>query len=137
MTESGDTTIPLISLSAGGDDAELAERGLGMEHVDELMVRVAKQLLTDGNRLAFGGTLGDSKQKLTQYLIETAQNWLDDDAASEGDVTKPETWPLLNYSAWPFHTFISEQQRANLVGVCGFMDINPAGVPEPDRKSAV
>jgi len=135
MTESVSVKIPsLIALSAGGDDDELAGRGLGMEHVDELMMRVAKKLLRTGNRLSFGGTLGDSRQKLTQYLIETAEDWLDDHAASEGDVTKPETWPLLNYSAWPFHTFISEQQRANLTGDCGFEDINPAGVPEPDLQ---
>lgn len=134
MTESTSRTIPLIALSAGGDDDELAERGLGMEHVDELMVRVAKKLLSRGNRLCFGGTLGDSKQKLTHYLIETAQNWLDNASAREGDVTKPETWPLVNYSAWPHHKRISEEQRANQVGVCHFIDINPPGVPESELE---
>ena len=134
MTEPARRTIPLIALSAGGDDNELAERGLGMEHVDELMVRVAKKLLSRGNRLCFGGTLGDSKQKLTQYLIETAQNWLENGAAQEGDVTNPETWPLVNYSAWPYHTFISEEQRANQVGVCHFIDVNPPRVLDSELK---
>ena len=134
MRERAGKTPPLISVSSGGDDRELAERGLGMEHVNELIVRVAQQLLSDGNRLAFGGTLGDCKQKLTQYLIETAQNWLGNDCARDCDVTNPKTWPLLNYSAWPFHTFISERERANLTGVCGFEDINPPGVSKPELE---
>lgn len=120
----------LIALSAGGDDRELAEQGIGMEHVNELMVRISRSLLCSGRRLAFGGTLGDGKNELTRYLIETAQNWLDEGAASECDVIDPETWPLVNYSAWPYHTFISEPQRANHVGVCHFIDINPPGVPD-------
>jgi hypothetical protein len=134
MKKSTSRTISLIALSAGGDDDELAERGLGMEHVDELMVRVAKKLLNTGNRLCFGGTLGISEKKLTQYLIETAQNWLDNAAASECDVTNPATWPLVNYAAWPHHTLISEKQRANQVGVCQFTDINPPGVPDARLK---
>ena len=105
-----------------------------MEHVDELLVRVAKKLLSTGNRLSFGGALGDGEKKLTQYLIETAQNWLDNAAAQEGDVTNPKTWPLVNYSAWPYHTFISEEQRANQVGVCQFIDINPPDVPDEQLK---
>ena len=132
MTEATQKPMPLIALSAGGDDDELAARGLGMEHVNELMVRVAKQLLSTGNRLAFGGTLGDGRQKLTQYLIDTAQNWLNEDAACQGDVTEPNTWPLVNYSAWPYHTFITEEQRANRVGVCHFIDVNPPEVPDSE-----
>ncbi|MCA9059643.1 MAG: hypothetical protein KDA85_14145 [Planctomycetaceae bacterium] len=32
----------------------------------------------------------------------------------------------------PYHTFISEQQRANHVGVCRFIDVNPDGVPDSE-----
>ena len=117
-----------VVLSAGGDHHELAEWGLGMEHIDELMVRFARASLNDGHRLAFGGTLGDQKQKLTQYLIDTALSWLTEKAASTCEVTKPATWPVVNYSAWPFHTFINAEQRARLVGVCQFVDVWPPSV---------
>ena len=33
----------LIALSAGGRDDELAQVGIGMEHVNELMVRMARK----------------------------------------------------------------------------------------------
>ena len=58
---------------------------MGMEHINELMVRLAKKLLGDGNRLAFGGTLGDKRQKLTQYLIDATQSWQDGGAAQKNN----------------------------------------------------
>jgi len=128
------STTSLIALSAGGADKELAPYGLGMEHIDELMVRVAKTLLAGGHRLSFGGTLGNAEQDLTRYLIEAAQNWLDDASAKKCDVTRPQTWPLVNYSAWPYYRFIDDEQRARLVGVCQFINIDPDGLPESELK---
>lgn len=125
----------LVALSAGGTNAELAAHGIGEEHVEELMVRIAMRLLSDGHRLAFGGTLGDAKQPLTQQLIDTAQRWLDETTASKVDVTKPETWPLVNYSAWPYYEHIDQEQRARLVGICQFLDINPAGVSQDELNA--
>ena len=125
----------LIALSAGGDASELAAQGLGIEHVEELMVRISMKLLRDGHRLTFGGTLGDAKQALTQYLIHTAQSWLNEDSAKHIDITKPETWPLLNYSSWPLYTSISAEQRAQLVGICRFENVDPIFLEEdkPDE----
>ena len=119
----------LVALSAGGLNSELAAHGIGLEHVEELMVRMGMRLLADGHRLSFGGTLGDPTKDLTKYLIETAERWLDDEAAKKVDVTKPETWPLVNYSAWPHYKKITEEQRARLVGICQFINIDPPGVP--------
>lgn len=39
----------LIALSAGGNNDELATHGLGVEHVEELMVRLSMKLLKDGH----------------------------------------------------------------------------------------
>jgi len=132
-----DSSGLLIALSAGGKNEELAAQGLGTEHIEELMVRVAMRLLKDGHRLAFGGTLGNPDQPLTQFLIDTAQSWLDEESARQSDVTRPETWPLANYSAWPFHTIISEEQRAQMVGICRFVSVDPSGVAKADLDAAV
>ena len=71
-------------LSAGGDDKELARHGLGMEHVNEVMVRMSRQLLQSGHRLAYGGTLGVEKEELTENLIDAALGWLDTASAQQG-----------------------------------------------------
>lgn len=127
----------LIALSAGGKNAELAAQGLGIEHVEELMVRLAMKLLRAGHRLAFGGTLGNPDQPLTKFLIDAAQSWLDEDAAKRSNVTQPATWPLVNYSAWPYHTEISEEQRAQLVGICRVVNLDPPGVAQTELAALV
>lgn len=123
-----ETTGLLIALSAGGSNEELAAEGLGIEHVEELMVRLATKLLTDSHRLGFGGTLGDSKKRLARFLIDAAESWLDEESARHSDVNRPETWPLVNWSAWPFYESISEGERAELVGICHFVNVDPQGV---------
>lgn len=127
----------LIALSAGGKPQELAAQGLGIEHVRELMVRLSMKLLRNGHRLAFGGILGRDDQSLTEALIDTAQNWLDEGSAKECDVTRPETWPLTSYSAWPFYTSISQEQRARLVSICRFVNVDLNGVDKSSLGDAV
>lgn len=127
----------LISLSAGGTAADLAGHGVGVEHVEEFMVRLAMRLLTDGHRLAFGGILERSDRTLTGYLIDVAQQWLDKDFAKAVNVTKPATWPLVNFSAWPNYTRIQEEQRAQLVGICQFVEIDPPDIASIDLKLAI
>lgn len=125
----------LIALSAGGKNNELATHGIGEEHVEELMVRMAMRLLADGHRLSFGGTLGVAGQPLTEHLIETCQKWLAEESAGQVDVTQPTTWPLVNYSAWPNYCRITEEQRARLVGICRFVDVDPPEISRSELDS--
>ena len=97
----------LIALSAGGNNDELAKQGIGIEHINELMVRFAARLLRDGHRLSFGGTLGNPNEELTKSLIDTALVRLDDANAVDSNPLDPNTWPLVNYSGWPYYTSIN------------------------------
>ena len=115
----------LIVLSAGGDDTELAKDGLGMEHINELMVRLSRKLLQDGHRLAYGGTLGVAGDELTEFLIDAALGWLKETFAKDTDLAKPSTWPLINYGSWPYYTLIKAEHKAELVGVCDFINVKP------------
>ena len=65
-----------IALSSDASSAELADVGLGVEHCDELMVRLAMRLLKENQRLAFCGTLTERRSlndnvRDCQYTIET------------------------------------------------------------------
>jgi hypothetical protein len=114
-----------IALSAGGLPSELAEFGLGLEHIDEMMVRLAMALLRDGCQLAFGGTLGEEGKDLTRQLIEVATNWVGQADNGRCNVTDPKTWPLVNYSAWPNHVDITDERKARMVGICQFVPVDP------------
>ena len=142
----------LIALSSDGSSAELADVGLGVEHCDELMVRLAMRLLHQNQRLAFSGTLTEDQSEyneplfvtaqpkpatstLAEHLISAATTWQSEGASDkeghkkrgrQANVTKPDTWPLLNYSAWPNYRHLAPEWKANLVGVCYFRNIRPA-----------
>lgn len=124
----------LIGLSAGGIQEELSDHGYGLEHINELMVRISRRLLSDGHQLAFGGTLGDSDNTLTDSLIDAALGWIEDEAAKRVEITKPSAWPLVNYSPWPFHTRVTTERRASLVGICRFENVDPDGVAPEDLQ---
>ena len=149
------TQRKVIALSAGGDNDELADQGIGIEHINELMVRFSMRLLRDGNRLSFGGTLGNPDEPLTQTLIDTAITWLDDEIADEADPldpksnkkkedasdtkktnpSDPKTWPLINYSGWPYFTFVDDKTRASHVGICHFVNVPPENVSSEELKT--
>ena len=125
----------LIALSAGGENAELASEGVGIEHIDELMIRFSMRLLRDGHRLSFGGSLGNADEPLTQHLIDTAIKWLDDEDARQANPSAPETWPLINYSGWPYYTFIDPETKARQVGICQFDEVPPTNVSFEELES--
>ncbi|MFN0052417.1 MAG: TIR domain-containing protein [Planctomycetales bacterium] len=142
----------LIALSSDGTAVELADLGLGTEHCDELMVRLAMRLLNRDQRLAFGGTLVQDRSKLNEpamvdgpsksptstlaeHLISAALNWqsetgfvhgeCDPNHSHQSNITKPGTWPLVNYSAWPIYVDLAPEWKATLVGVCDFRNVRP------------
>lgn len=131
------TNRKLIALSAGENNEELAAQGIGTEHIDELLIRFSMRLLRDGHRLSFGGSLGEPDKPLTQHLIDTALRWLDDEEPKGTEVSKPETWPLLNYSGWPYYTSINAEVRALQVGVCQFINVPPENVSSEELDSLI
>ncbi len=142
MTE--DRPGVLIALSAGGKPDELAAQGIGIEHVDELLVRLSMKLLRDGHRLAFGGIMGQEaggggggEPSLTETLIYTARNWVDERSAEQCDINRPQSWPLTNYAAWPFYAKVTEEVRAQLVGICRFVNIDPPGIEQSELAAMV
>jgi hypothetical protein len=113
----------LVALSAGGTEKELSQVGMSLDKVEELMVQMSVQLLADGCRLGFGGTLGTPAQSLTKHLIDVATS-----GRQQVDLNARATWPVINYSAWPYHQAITDEQKADLAGVCEFRPIDPPGV---------
>lgn len=128
-----------VALSGGGDNAELAPFGVGMEHVDELMVTIARELLSAGISLAFGGTLQPPDPaaprtdgpNLTESLVEVARGWYRQERApgptASGSTAPEATWPLHGYLAWPNASALTRARQASLVGIASFEEVLPPG----------
>jgi hypothetical protein len=132
-----------VVLSGGGRPEDVEPAGIGVEHLNDLMVRLTRRLLERGHRVAYGGSLSDYRANLTKAIIATAQGWdriTDDDAASRLPVASSakelETPPLVNYAAWPFYAHITPRQRAELTGICHFINVDPVDEPPIAAKDA-
>jgi len=140
----------LIALSAGGNPSELARDGLRIEHVNEVFGRIVMRVLSDGHRIAFGGTLTDPDAPLAREMIETTIRWTNSENQSRGGnklngrgsaryLNSPFLWPLVNYSAYPFCNDLAPEKAAQWIGLCEIKPVVPDGLNEEDRleKSAI
>lgn len=146
-----------IVLSGGGADAELARHGLGTVHINELMVAIAQQLLSEGHTLAFGGVLTPpaasatratgtaaaiTGPNLTESLIEVTRGWYQKNenlALARGSsrptgvvptvaaTPPPDAWPLRGYLPWPHSIALTPERAARLVGLVSFIEVLPPG----------
>ena len=133
-----------VALSAGGTDSELWPAGIGSCHIDDLMVRLTRQLLSRNYYIAYGGTLAelDQPKNLTMSLLDAAEGWRStSDFDLEPDrqpdpVNLINAPPVRNYAAWPNDQKITSSHRAQFLGLCEFISVEPQAVMDPDRKKA-
>ncbi len=131
-----------IALSAGGEAADLEPAGVSPRHLDDLMTRLSRRLLESNCKLHYGGTLANQSANLTGALIETARGW-DREADASGkqktgtataeDLNHP---PFVNYSPWPHYRHISARQKAELTGICHFVQVDPLDAPPVPAAAA-
>ncbi len=124
----------LVGLSASGGDNDVRSAGIGMTHVNDLMVRMTQRLLQDGHRVAYGGTLNDMSNNLTKAVFEAAATFVDGNSFAEVNESASHPHPasdrlsrppIVNYAAWPHTKYISTQVRGQQLGLCGFELIEP------------
>jgi hypothetical protein len=149
----------LVALSTE-DAPELADRGCGVEHCHELLIRLSTRLLNAHQRVALslsGEDLGvayggpDGKQlslqssDLLERLTQAFKNWYSDlkeETATEPsrtnvslpqhDVNDEETWPAVHYFPWPFYRGLNAEEQAKFVGLCQLTRVKPSDFSEQE-----
>lgn len=129
---------PIVAcLSGGGDDVEMERAGAGMPQVNDFFEQIARRLLEAGARIAYGGTLAQLSNNLTQALIDAARGWTIDqnqaallfpDRTSTGPkatAQQLESPPFVNFSPWPSNLHLELEHHADLVGMCKFETVLP------------
>lgn len=122
--------LPLEDIQVGlsiSNSPDLAQLGMGLSHLKDAMLELARFLLAQGARLAYGGDL--RTDGFTQQLLELV--WAYDSQKREDDlILSPEREAefacrrLANYVAWPIHLDYSQTILAqhHLKGVFKFID---------------
>ncbi len=135
---------PLIAIAVSFERDKLLARGLGLDHLKELLVRLTRPLLRQGISLAYGGNWDDQEENFTYELlrlvsaekaVEAEHQMVD---SSPGNATQAQPAPrpsagrLINHSAWPNYLKITPAIEAQWINCCRIVRITPAmaGIPE-------
>jgi len=101
-----------ISISEPND---LEEKGMRIEHLNLLMIEIARYLIIMGAELIYGGDLGYKKEfNFTSILAETFRAY--------NKFIKKEQKKLINYSTYPFCERIDVHLKTQNIDVIEFKD---------------
>ncbi len=126
----GGEALPLKELQVGlsiSNSPDLADMGLGPSHLQDAMLELARYLLVQGARLAYGGDLrpgGFTEQLLELVWAYDSQKREDELIVSPALRADLASQRLANYVAWPIHLNYSKAILAqhHLQGVFKFID---------------
>ncbi len=119
----------------------LLARGLGVEHLREMLLRLARPLLRQGASLAYGGHWKDVEDNFTYDLLRLISAEQEDNSAGGPD-TNLTIGRLYNHSAWPYYLDITPQIEAQWINCCRIVRITQhdagfnAGEIVPDEEAA-
>jgi hypothetical protein len=118
----------VIGISISNQPENLLARGLGVDHLRELLLRLARPLLRHGASLAYGGHWKPTDDNFTFDLLRlvNAERLDSTVAVKDAGTGKPTAriGQLFCYSAWPDYYEISKGMEAQWMNCCRILRIN-------------
>ena len=110
----------LIALSVSGHE-DLLSLGYTENHLNDVSLRLSRELLGEGASVAYGGVLGVGDFMPT--LQDAARRELDRHPSREG---RPEGQPapFVSYQPWPWYHKVGKEQRSWDQGTIEYRDVS-------------
>jgi hypothetical protein len=120
----------VVGFSVSYEPTNLLERGLGLEHVRELILRLARPLLRYSASLAYAGNWEDTPENFT-YILLRLISAEQEDGSFGGPNTNSSVGLLYNHSAWPHYLKITRRTEAQWIDACRIIRVTQedAGIP--------
>jgi len=139
-SRSGASRVVGLSISYQRDN--LLARGLGLEHLRELLLRLARPLLRASVSLAFGGHWKMAQDNFTFDLLRLISAEQQDNSLGGPDTNLP-IGRLYNHSPWPGYLDVTPRIEAQWINCCRIVRVTqqhagfgPADVvPDDDAKA--
>lgn len=137
-TQHEPTSSPLVAISVSFERDNLLARGLGLDHLKELLVRLTRPLLRQGVSLAYGGHWDEREDNFTYELLrlvsaeqadETEHRMASAPPATIGKEClpeKPSAGRMINHTAWPHYLKITPSIEAQWINCCRIVRVTPA-----------
>jgi hypothetical protein len=133
----------VVSFSISYERENMLARGLGFEHLREMLLRIARPLLRQGAHLAYGGNWkGDSRsgENFTYELLKLISDEQEDNSIGGPD-SNLNIGRIYNHSAWPYYLDVTPKVEAQWINCCRIVRITQklAGIAEseavPDQEA--
>lgn len=135
----------VVAFSVSYQRENLLARGMGLEHLRELLIRLARPILRQGASLAYGGHWKETEDNFTYDLLRLISAEQEDNSLGGPD-TSLQIGSLYNHLAWPHYLPVSRTIEAQWINACrivrvtqqqaGFADEDIAADTEVGSKAA-
>lgn len=126
----------VIAFSISYQRDNLLARGLGLEHIRELLIRMARPILRQGASLAYGGNWKEADDNFTYDLLRLISAEQEDNSIGGPD-SQLKIGNLYNHSSWPNYLDVSPSIEAQWINACRIVRITQkqAGIRDADIAS--
>jgi len=123
----------LIAISIAYQRENLLARGLGLEHLRELLLRLVRPLVRQSASLAFAGFWREIEENFTYDLLRLISAEQEDNSLGGAD-TNLTIGRLINHSAWPDYLEITPKIEAQWINCCRIVRVTQkdAGIADAD-----
>lgn len=124
----------VIAFSVSHQRTNLLARGLGYEHLRDLVIRLARPLLRQGAGLAYGGNWKEADDNLTMEFLRLIAAEQEDNSLGGPD-SSFQIGRLYNHLAWPHYLDITPKIEAQWINYCRIVRITQqvAGIAPEDQ----
>jgi SLOG-like protein len=138
---SRDIKDKVIAFSISYQRENLLARGLGFDHLRELLIRLARPIVRQGASLAYGGNWRETDDNFTFELLRLISAEQEDNSFGGPD-TDLTIGMLYNHSSWPNYLQVTPKIEAQWINCCRIVRVTQqqAGlaeeeiVPDADAK---
>ena len=123
----------IIAFSISYERENLLARGLGLEHLRELLLLLARPILRQGASLAYGGNWDDKEDNFTFDLLRLISAEQEENNFGGLD-SKLQIGKLYNHSSWPYYLKIKPGTEAKWINCCRIVRVTQqdAGLADAD-----
>jgi hypothetical protein len=110
----------VIAFSISYQRENMLARGMGLEHLHELLIRLARPILRQGASLAYGGNWKDTEDNFIRTLLRLIS--AEQEEQSFGDLTL-QIGKLYNHLPWPWYLDVTPKIEAQWINACRIVRI--------------
>ena len=107
----------VIAFSISYQRENMLARGMGLEHLRELLIRLARPILRQGASLAYGGHWNDTEDNFMFPLLRLISAEQEDNSLGGPD-SSLQIGKLYNHSPWPGYLDVTPKIEAQWINCC-------------------